>query len=53
MGLSAVFISPQYIDYLIMFSKFFEAMIPVLAVGALIKYLGCPKGNCPHCDKGM
>jgi hypothetical protein len=45
MGLSAVFLPPQYIDSLILFSKFFEAMIPVLAVGALVKYLLC----CPAC----
>jgi hypothetical protein len=40
------------IDYVIAISRFFEVMLPVLAVGALIKYL-CPhtKNCCCCCGK--
>ena len=34
----------QGLTYIIFVSRFFDVMIPVLAVGALIKYLIC--GNC-------
>ena len=29
-------------DYILVM-RFFENMIPILAVGALVKYIGCPK----------
>ena len=35
----AVALPPAQITTIILFSRFFEVMIPVLAVGALIKYL--------------
>ncbi len=51
-------LAPEHIDYVIVASKFFDIMLPVLAVGALIKYLcKCPKcctcsAKCsPKCDK--
>lgn len=31
---------------IIYISRFFDVMIPVLAVGALIKYLTCGHGHC-------
>lgn len=37
-------LAPEHIDYIIIISKFFDIMLPILAVGALIKYLcRCPK----------
>lgn len=43
---------PEHIDYVIVISKFFDIMLPILAVGALLKYIcKCPKccscGKCP------
>jgi hypothetical protein len=32
-------LSPEHLGQVLFFVKFFEVMIPVLAVGALIKYL--------------
>jgi hypothetical protein len=49
LGLLVNFLSPDHIEYIVPISKFFDAMLPVLAVGALLKYLcGCNK--CPKCD---
>ena len=45
MALLAIFLPPEHIEYLIVVSKFFDVMLPVLAVGALLKYL-C---KCPGC----
>ena len=36
----------QSLAYIIYVSRFFDVMIPVLAVGALIKYLMCGCCNC-------
>jgi hypothetical protein len=41
----AVSLSPDKMSFVILISRFFEVMIPILAVGALIKYLCC----CSHC----
>jgi hypothetical protein len=38
----------QALTYIIYVSRFFDVMIPVLGVGALIKYLMC--GHCHHCN---
>ncbi len=38
-------LTPEHIDYVIIVSKFFDIMLPILAVGALIKYLW----KCPRC----
>jgi hypothetical protein len=38
------FIPQQSLNYIISVTKFFDVMLPVLAVGALLKYLIC--GNC-------
>ena len=39
-------ISIDSVDSVMMIMKFFEAMIPVLGVGALIKYVCCSKKKC-------
>jgi ABC-type dipeptide/oligopeptide/nickel transport system permease component len=48
----ASFLPATQIDYVVAVSRFFDIMIPVLAVGALIKYLcKCAAGcNCPCCS---
>lgn len=54
MALLAIFLPPQHIEYLIVVSKFFDVMLPILAVGALLKYLcRCPAYavNCSYCNK--
>lgn len=50
MAILATVLPPEHIDYVIVVSRFFDIMLPVLAVGALVKYLcSCPwKG---HCEK--
>ena len=35
----AVALPPEKINFVIVISRFFEVMIPILAVGALVKYL--------------
>jgi len=52
MALLAIFLPPQHIEYLIVVSKFFDVMLPVLAVGALLKYL-CRCPVCPKCCDKM
>lgn len=45
----AVVLPPEKINFLLVISRFFEVMLPILGVGALIKYLlkdCCPKSNC-------
>lgn len=37
------------IGYIIFVSRFFDIMLPILAVGALLKYLLCHGGCCCHC----
>jgi hypothetical protein len=58
MAIAASAAKADYVDYIVMVSRFFDIMLPILAVGALIKYLCCHrmgKGskacNCPceHC----
>lgn len=39
---------PEKLTHIIFVSRFFDVMIPVLAVGALIKYLIC--GGCSCCN---
>lgn len=43
----------QVLGYIIFASRFFDVMIPILAVGALLKYLLCHNGccDCCKCDK--
>lgn len=50
MAILAIVLPAERIDYVVVVSRFFDIMLPVLAVGALVKYLcSCPwKG---HCDK--
>ena len=56
MATAASVSKPDYVDYIVLFSRFFDIMLPVLAVGALIKYLGCFKVRtcqcgCDHCKQ--
>lgn len=44
LAIMAVSLSPDKLKFVIMVSRFFEVMIPVLAVGALMRYLT----YCPH-----
>lgn len=47
----AVNIRNQYTLNLVIFiHKFFEVMIPILAVGALLKYIICGSCGCNHDD---
>jgi len=49
MAVLATILPPEHIDYVIVVSRFFDIMLPVLAVGALLKYLcGCHWKA--HCD---
>lgn len=41
LGVLAVSMPMDWLGFVMMFSRFFEVMIPVLAVGALLKYLWC------------
>lgn len=41
--------NPQVMGYLMRIGRFFDIMIPVLAVGALLKYLLCHRGCCCNC----
>jgi hypothetical protein len=41
----------QGLAYIIFVSRFFDVMLPVLAVGALIKYLICGGCGCCHSDQ--
>jgi uncharacterized Tic20 family protein len=47
LAILAVTLSPDKMSFVILISRFFEVMIPVLAVAALLKYLCC----CPHTHK--
>lgn len=48
----ASLLPPEHLDYVIGISRFFDIMLPVLAVGGLIKYLMCgSKSCCPGCGK--
>jgi hypothetical protein len=50
MAIAASVAKQDYVDYIVVISRFFDIMLPILAVGALIKYLGCSslkkKGCC-------
>jgi len=41
----------QALIYVVYISRFFDVMLPVLAVGALLKYLLCHRGCCCHDKK--
>ncbi len=43
-------VSIDNVDHVMMVIKFFDVMIPVLAVGALIKYVFKSKGCCKGCN---
>ncbi|WP_126322678.1 hypothetical protein [Candidatus Rickettsiella viridis] len=56
MAFAASVAKPDSVDYIVMTSRFFDIMLPVLAVGALIKYLCCHRGKgckcpCEHCKQ--
>lgn len=54
MAILSVTLPLQWMGQLILVTRFFEVMIPVLAVGALLKYLsGCgSKCQCNCCHNG-
>lgn len=57
MGVLVLVLPQEHLDILVLVSRFFEAMIPILAVGALVKYLfSCSSSDCAKCgpcdDKG-
>lgn len=50
MAVLAILLPPEHIEFLIVVSKFFDVMLPVLAVGALLKYI-CRCSSCgSKCD---
>lgn len=55
MAIAASLAKPESVDAIVMVSRFFDIMLPILAVGALIKYLACPRSHrachcgCDHC----
>jgi hypothetical protein len=53
LGALVVNVSIENVDKVMMLIKFFDVMIPILAVGALIKYIFCSskKGCCCCCGK--
>lgn len=48
MAIAVNVLPPEKLGYLVPVSRFFEVMIPVLGVGALLKYLCCCHHH--HCD---
>jgi hypothetical protein len=55
MAIAASLAKPESVDTIVMVSRFFDIMLPILAVGALIKYLSCSSLHkachcaCDHC----
>lgn len=52
MAIAASLARPDSVDYIVMVSRFFDIMLPILAVGALIKYLCCPRMGKKSCHCG-
>lgn len=50
MAIAANMVNPDYANYIVGFTRFFDIMLPVLAVGALIKYLCCHGNKSCHCS---
>ncbi|CAM4467075.1 MAG: hypothetical protein LEGION0398_MBIBDBAK_00999 [Legionellaceae bacterium] len=46
MGILVLALPQEKLDILVLISRFIEAMIPVLAIGALIKYLYSSSSDC-------
>ncbi|EDP46383.1 hypothetical protein [Rickettsiella grylli] len=60
MAIAASLAKPDSVDTVVMVSRFFDIMLPILAVGGLIKYLCCSHShktchcgceNCKLCSK--
>lgn len=52
MGILVLVLPQEHIDILVHISRFIEAMIPILALGALVKYLfSCPESGAVCNDK--
>lgn len=51
LGILGTVLTPERMDYVILVSKFFDIMLPVLAVGGILKYLcSCTKScSCSKC----
>lgn len=52
LGVLVSFWPQERLTEILMVTRFFEVMLPVLAVGALTKYLIYPVGKCGFCKKG-
>ncbi len=50
MAIAVNLLPPERLGLLVPVSRFFEVMIPILGVGALLKYLCCCQHH--HDDKG-
>lgn len=48
-AITACILPPEQMRYLAVVGHFLDALIPVLAVGALIKYVWACPGKCPVC----
>jgi len=51
LALAVSFGQQQAMTYVIFASRFFDVMLPILAVGALLKYLLCHKGCSCNCGE--
>lgn len=52
LAIAATVMPPEKLASIIYISRFFDVMLPILAVGALIKYIACGGGHhCGKCDK--
>lgn len=51
MAILASVLPPEHLDSVIFVSRFFDIMLPVLAVGALIKYIACCGSSKECCNK--
>lgn len=51
-GLFAVVLPMEWMPGVVLFTRFFEVAIPVLLVGALLKYIWCGAGAGCNCDCG-
>jgi hypothetical protein len=51
LAIAASVLPAEQLGGVIMVSRFFDVMLPVLGVGALIKYISCCSKKCSSCAK--
>jgi hypothetical protein len=51
LAIAASVLPAEQLNVVIMVSRFFDVMLPVLGVGALIKYISCCSKKCASCGK--